>query len=121
MTRRACGPTHLLPAPLKEVKSTTSATYGNDQADDDAVRAILGLLSGRYASSTKFDKQSAQMLADLAPQKHEGYEPGLSALGTLLGAEASMTSEPLSDAELAHLGKLAEHATPGPGTSGSSL
>lgn len=73
---------------LKEVESATSATYGNDQADDDAVESVLRLLSGRYASATKFSKHSSQMLADLAQQDHTRYENALVTLGTLLGAES---------------------------------
>lgn len=73
---------------LKEVESATGATYGNDQADDDAVEAILDLLNGQYASATKFTRQSAQMLADLNQQDHTKYETALVALGTFLGAES---------------------------------
>lgn len=73
---------------LKEVEAASGATFGNDQADDDAVEAILDLIGGRYASSTKFMKQSSQMLADLNEQDHKRFEPGLVALGTFLGAES---------------------------------
>lgn len=73
---------------LKEVRAQASASYGNDQVDDDAVGAIVDLINGRFSSSAKLDRHTGKMLADLAEKDHTRYEPGLTALGALLGAEA---------------------------------
>lgn len=73
---------------LKEVESAAGVTFGTDEADEDAIETVLDLLSGPYASATKFTSQSSQMLADLNQQDHATYEAGLVKLGIFLGAES---------------------------------
>jgi hypothetical protein len=73
---------------LKEVEPLPSATYDSDAVDREGVEAVLALLKTRLSSRSKFELESAAMLANLSQQEAPRYEKGLVALGQFLGAEA---------------------------------
>lgn len=74
---------------LKEVQPLPSAGYDSDPVDEEGVDSVITLLKGGLKSSTRFDRQSSTMLANLNQQEATLYEQGLVDLGQLLGARSS--------------------------------
>lgn len=73
---------------LKEVQPLSSAIYDTEPFDEAGVESVLALLKGRLQSHVKFERKSAEMLANLNQHEAPKYELGLVSLGEFLGAES---------------------------------